>query len=1271
MKTTPQTPFSRPATDLRSKRLVRRSPSPLALEQRFMFDGAAVADAVDTVSKPTDTAMPESGAHLLNVATTDARGVSETLVAAQAEAEKLVGQFLNSPDAQAQLFALFNGAQGSEPSVAWQAAFDQLMNSFRNGETPVRVELRHGEELQNALGAFSARGTTGQATIYLNREWVESSASVESLTRVLIEELGHAVDSSLNGAADTQGDEGELFGQMLMDTSSSDSYASDDDHRQLTIDGQLVDVELANSVFDVNSAKLSFDTSTDIVAGTNVGASKLYSNVITVGGQQIDAIITLTGLQNATLSVFDYEGTSNQPYSTAQGGDAYFQPNVGISTAGGYATFSIKFILGNSYNAGSNPTGTAVTLRNVLANTYDLDGASASTSGRQFTDFSGIGGYTLSTTTQIVTSDQGSGVTRFVTTIGGNIQDLPGTEAGDNIRARVSFDEVSTATIKVGDMGATGTAYYGIDFSQGTTFTNARTVDVSISGAPVQTSETGTSDTFSVALTAAPTADVTVTLSGLDGTEGSLSTTTLTFTTSNWNTPQTVTVTGVDDVDVDGDITYTITATTSSLGDSAYNGRTAVIDVTNLDSEGADSTPPTVAITRDTASLKAGETATLTFTFSEDVGSSFTAGDISVSGGTLGALTQVDATHYTAVFTPTPGSTTNGVVSVASGKFTDVAGNANTDGADVDNTATLTVDTARPSIVITADKANLQTGETSVLTFALSEAATDFTAADVTVTGGTLSNFSGSGTRYTATFTPSAISGTVSVASGKFSDAAGNANVDGLDADNRVPLAYDPALSISSVTVNENSPYAVFTVSGLAGQLATLSLTGDSGDTAALAALQYYDPSANAGAGGWIDYTPGDVVSLGGSGNLLVRVALSPEQDATADGPETFKLVATNPSQTASTGGLGTLMDDGTGDYFAADNTTATPALPAGIVLDDDRALAVSDVTVNEGSPYAVFTVTGAAGQKVSLGLANQNVDGTDLGALQYFDGIRWQAYLAGELVTLNDAGKLLVRVALSPEQEFVLDGPELFELVATNTGGSVSTGGLGAINDDGTGAYFAEDNNSADSALPSGVVLDNDKPVPPPQKAPQPPVAVAPPAVELPTPEVRVYIPEIPPVTRVSVEPVKELPSLTVTNQIPEQYVDSGARSKFAIPSDAFAHSDPTEVLQLSAMQANGQPLPGWIRFDASSGTFQVDAPAGYAGELRLMIRARDSKGNEVSSIFRFNVGKKREAERQPASRPSLSEQLKQSGRDTRFALDRIDGKIASSVDAKKVARI
>ena len=70
-------------------------------------------------------------------------------------------------------------------------------------------------------------------------------------------------------------------------------------------------------------------------------------------------------------------------------------------------------------------------------------------------------------------------------------------------------------------------------------------------------------------------------------------------------------------------------------------------------------------------------------------------------------------------------------------------------------------------------------------------------------------------------------------------------------------------------------------------------------------------------------------------------------------------------------------------------------------------------------------------------------------------------------------------------------------------------------------------------------------------------------------------------------------------------------------------------------------------------------------------MIRARDSKGNEVSSIFRFNVGKKREAERVPASRASLSEQLRQAGRDTRFALGRVDARIATGADLKKVADI
>ena len=80
--------------------------------------------------------------------------------------------------------------------------------------------------------------------------------------------------------------------------------------------------------------------------------------------------------------------------------------------------------------------------------------------------------------------------------------------------------------------------------------------------------------------------------------------------------------------------------------------------------------------------------------------------------------------------------------------------------------------TCNPTITVTA--AEVSDGGTSYdstlsLTFTSSESTTDFAAGDVTVSGGTLSNFSGSGTTYTATFTPSALGATtIDVDSGVF-----------------------------------------------------------------------------------------------------------------------------------------------------------------------------------------------------------------------------------------------------------------------------------------------------------------------------------------------------------------------------------------------------------------------------------------------------------------------------------------------------------------------
>ena len=90
-------------------------------------------------------------------------------------------------------------------------------------------------------------------------------------------------------------------------------------------------------------------------------------------------------------------------------------------------------------------------------------------------------------------------------------------------------------------------------------------------------------------------------------------------------------------------------------------------------------------------------------------------------------------------------------------------------------TTTTTTIPGTPSITITASE--VSDGDTSSdsslsLTFTTSASTTDFAAGDVSVSGGTLSNFSGSGTTYTATFTPSAEGATtIDVAANTFTNA--------------------------------------------------------------------------------------------------------------------------------------------------------------------------------------------------------------------------------------------------------------------------------------------------------------------------------------------------------------------------------------------------------------------------------------------------------------------------------------------------------------------
>lgn len=266
--------------------------------------------------------------------------------------------------------------------------------------------------------------------------------------------------------------------------------------------------------------------------------------------------------------------------------------------------------------------------------------------------------------------------------------------------------------------------------------------------------------------------------------------------------------------------------------------------------QSVDLTPPTIAITSDLISLGIGKTSTVTFTLSE-ASTTFTVSDITVSGGTLTNFIGSDKS-YTATFTPTANSITNGVVSVASDVFSDLAGNLNTDGADSNNRLTLAVDTVAPVIALSTNKANLITGESATLTFTLSEASTTFTASDVSVSGGSLTNFKGSDKFYTATFTPtanSATNGVIYVPSEVFSDLTGNTNADGSDTNNKLTLSIDTFPPTYSIISEQQSVDE--------GKIASFKVT-----------------TTKIAAGTQINYSIGGVSSQDISGNLLQGTVL-------------------------------------------------------------------------------------------------------------------------------------------------------------------------------------------------------------------------------------------------------------------------------------------------------------------------------------------------------------------------------------------------------------
>jgi hypothetical protein len=83
---------------------------------------------------------------------------------------------------------------------------------------------------------------------------------------------------------------------------------------------------------------------------------------------------------------------------------------------------------------------------------------------------------------------------------------------------------------------------------------------------------------------------------------------------------------------------------------------------------------------------------------------------------------------------------------------------------------------------------------------------------------------------------------------------------------------------------------------------------------------------------------------------------------------------------------------------------------------------------------------------------------------------------------------------------------------------------------------------------------------------------------------------------------------------------VPAGSLFSFTLPKDTFKHSDTKASLVLEARQADGKPLPDWLKFDSGTGRFTGNAPQGIQ-QIEISVVAREKSGGEATTkvVLRF----------------------------------------------------
>jgi Ca2+-binding RTX toxin-like protein len=213
---------------------------------------------------------------------------------------------------------------------------EAIRRSALNGEFMLPVRVIEDRSMGLAAGAFAAATNT----IYL-RDSLVKSGTVDLISSIIIEELGHAIDSQVN-QVESPGDEGAVFRLLVGgENISTDLLAelrAEDDWGTIWVDGQELTVEMANILGTAGNDTLNGDTEIDLrdfieglegddVLNGGLGSDVLLGglgNDVSTGGEDEDYITDYEGVNTLNGgNGDDYISTSSIQANTVDGGNGF------------------------------------------------------------------------------------------------------------------------------------------------------------------------------------------------------------------------------------------------------------------------------------------------------------------------------------------------------------------------------------------------------------------------------------------------------------------------------------------------------------------------------------------------------------------------------------------------------------------------------------------------------------------------------------------------------------------------------------------------------------------------------------------------------------------------------------------------------------------------------------------------------------------------------------------------------------------------------------